>query len=347
VPFDGSTTYDDQYQEWQLEPSTSSKPKNELKIEPDTRNFTTTQHSYHDKKESIRIDPFRPNSRPMNNIPFNGSTTHDDEYREWDPARTQPIVRARNMVHEPDRRNFTTTQHTYHDKKESTRAAAFKPKTHGTRGVPFDGSTTYDSHYQEFDCIPAKSFSPERTTAETLEHRTFSTSQQAHNGRAVRPPKPIVPTAKPLQGAPFDGSTTYDENYQEWAPSRVQPIIPAQKVLHGPDGRNFTTTQQSYHDKKESIRTAPVKPASHRMSNVPFDGSTTHDDEYREWELPGTKSCKPELHARNNPDYRSFDTTQAQHTGLLGELMAPIAANCSWCTLCSRSIQRLACSGLL
>jgi hypothetical protein len=266
----------------------------------------------------------------MNNIPFDGSTTHDADYREWELAQTQPIVPERSTTHSSDGRNFTTTQHTYHDKKESTRAAPFRPKRGTFNQVPFDGSTTYDEHYREFQVTPPQSFSPERKVTEMPDHRTFATTQQAHTGRTVAPPKPIAPSSKSFRGVPFDGSTTYDENYQEWHVAPPQPIVPERNMDPTPDGRNFTTTQHTYHDKKESIRSDPFKPAWHPMNNIPFDGSTTHDAEYREWELPSTKSFKPHHDAPNNPDYRAFDTTQGQHTGELGPRSKPFAPDYSY-----------------
>jgi len=79
LPFDGTTTYKDNFIPREIDPKDPKKPQEAKPSLPFTGN--TEYRKAFDGKEGAPAEPVRPLNKPAESGPFNGSTEHRDQYQ--------------------------------------------------------------------------------------------------------------------------------------------------------------------------------------------------------------------------------------------------------------------------
>lgn len=273
-------------------------------------------------KWAVPAKQIRPlQSKQDNKGPFNHQSTHTVEY----------------VVH-------TLQPHELHGPKY----------TYETPREPFNGTSTVQSDFVDFGIIqPPKSLKPQEkpiastqtfngmscyhdaftpppmparyqrpkqvytpSDKEFYSDTTFKADFPAHYGikpsRSLKPPQ-----AKVSSEVPFEGNTTSRMSYTKWdLPNKVSRpptvyVAPTEKfAVH-------STYRKDYPTYGQFARAKSLKPSQRREELAPFNGVTSHSNDYKLW-TDVERPSSVRLEKRYSPPSEKFDamsTFQAHYTG--------------------------------
>jgi len=116
-----------------------------------------------------------------NNLPFQGTSTAKADFLKWSapPAKLARESSGR-PVYVPDNRSFATEASLQFEYKKVRPRASCAPQIDAAVSVvPFDGQTTAQSDFVEFNTKPARSYQRQRTWRPRGEDRAFKTEARA------------------------------------------------------------------------------------------------------------------------------------------------------------------------
>jgi len=209
----------------------------------------------------------------------------------------------------PEAPNLTTHQIDYTPHEMDPRPPPRQART-PEPGLKFDGVTSYNVDYIKHPVGARKPIYPPRSgwvtgrPGGTTGRSMYATHYPWHDAEPRRALEP--PSGMPLDGAPFDGVTSYKVDYVKHPiRPRSTPMRPQQRGDPAPF--DATTTYFNDFQKHPSARTAPARPhvATLRPEGGPFDGSTEYGREYVELKM----ESRPLVHIE--PELRRFPTNRS------------------------------------
>ncbi|XP_046897733.1 stabilizer of axonemal microtubules 2 isoform X1 [Hypomesus transpacificus] len=214
--------------------------------------------------------------------------TYKDDFKVWQISKRE--LTKRNENYQPSSAKFqgtSTFQDDFIDRGLVPRES-FKPSSVPMLSeVPFDGVTSnhlsYVPHPTEARYVKAPEVykpSTEPLQDMTTQRRDF----QGLPGQLARSCKPDP--AKASSDAPFDGSTEFQQQFQQWPVSLPQLHKPLEYV--GPTLHMDMSTTSAVDFVKHNIQPfTSAKPFCQPLkSSVPFQGYTTMREDFQPWATP-------------------------------------------------------------
>lgn len=225
---------------------------------------------------------------PGVSLPFDGQSTYNSHYPGHGP---QERYQHQPTVYQPSLAPFEGS---------STYSSAFVPHAAGQRAAPtprtgqlptsapFEGTTSYRQDYPGHQVPQQQARSPGGAYAPA--HVPFegaSTYKGDYVGHSLEPRPQRSPTAG-HQPLPFTGSTTYGEQFKPY-PIQAQSRGTSKPSDMQASGARFEGTSETM-DKYRAWAMDPTHrrggPPPPMRPSLPFDGSTTHREMFKGWQLP-------------------------------------------------------------
>ncbi|XP_054244179.1 stabilizer of axonemal microtubules 2 [Indicator indicator] len=195
-----------------------------------------------------------------------------------------------------------------------------KQEYQGHRGR-MEGMTTFKSDYLPYDIVKRPFRVQEEYKPKTGEMELRTTYRKDYNAHKIQP----VTLVRPLErehttGGKFDTIPTYQDDYRSWAvqrrePSKVDAYQPP-TVKFG----NSTTFQDEFVPKELNPRQSFKPRCVAKLSDVPFESATSHRASYIAHQL-GPKFMRPkEEYKPSNQPFEGLTTHQNDFKGLPGQL---------------------------
>lgn len=250
---------------------------------------TTSYHKDYPRHPLEARPPAAGNQYNPNTAAFDGTTTYGSQYvNQGMPDRHQHQARP----YEPSGARFdgTSTYNSNYTQHPIERQQPHRPGGEQRPHVPFDGSTTYGANYVPHAHEPRRGnqgpgYQPNNVPFDGS--TTYGANYVPHQHEARPPP---AQHGGPRESIPFDGTTTYGDQF------RPMPIMPRSAMKPGqyqPSGAKFEGESES----ADKYRAWAIDAAS-RCGNrppppmrpaLPFDGTTTHREVFKGWQLPGKR----------------------------------------------------------
>ena len=285
-------------------------------------NSYTEYKELYQGKWAVPAKPIRPpQAKNDSNEPFSHQSTHTVEY----------------VVHTLQPREVYGPKYGYETPKE-----------------PFDGISTVKTDFVDFGSVqPPKSLKPQEKTLssnqpfegvscyrhtftppamppkfqrpkleytppdkEFLGDTTFKVDFPAHYG--IKPSKSLKPPqARVATDQPFEGKTTSRMSYRRWElPTKVS----RPPTVYVPPSEKFTvdsTYKKDFPIYSQFVRAKSLKPSQQREDLAPFEGSTSHGNDYKLWsnvERPSPVRLE-KRYAPPADKFNAVSTFQAHYTG--------------------------------
>lgn len=297
-PLDGNTLYDQEYRRHELEPRKKREQSKYIKPGGAFDGTSSYQHDY-TEKSAAKMPSARPAYQPaMSDRPFNGTTVHKETYRPWElpvnqGIRHQPAIKL--PVGKFDHK--TTFQNDYpgHPGHPGRQAIKATEPTLSVGTGRFANETTTRSDYTPKDARPEKSAKPLQHVlhhTDPFDHKTtFQHTFPWPNGRPADSCKPVEITRRSSQ--PLDTLTTHNMTYKPWEIHRRHGSKPPTGWIPPSDPFDCKTTFQHDYDGKATHPAKSARPCYNRIEPGDFNGSTTHKDAFKPWEVSARESCRP------------------------------------------------------
>lgn len=228
------------------------------------------------------------------------SPPSQDDYRAW-AAQKSRLYKPEHTYQPPTARfgNPTTFQDDYVPRavppQQRLKPCAAEPLP----PAPFQGHTTHRLDFVppalEPRPAPARPRCPYKPSSQPFQglttHRCAFRGLPGAAAKACRPPR-----ARGAPEAPFEGRTEFADSFQPWEvpPARVKPV----QEYAPPAGamQLLSTSRLDYVPHPNPRRAAPIRPASQRRKQFPFQGRSTTQEDFPEWE-----ACRPREPMRPQP----------------------------------------------
>ncbi|XP_068814102.1 stabilizer of axonemal microtubules 2 isoform X3 [Struthio camelus] len=185
-----------------------------------------------------------------------------------------------------------------------------------------EGITTFKSDYLPYDIVKRPFRVPEQHKPKTGERELGTTYQKDYNAHKIQPVILVRPLErKHTTGGKLDTIPTYQDDYRLWEVQRREP----NKVDHtyNPPTEKFgnsTTFQDDFVPRELNPRRSFKPPCMTKLSDVPFDGTTSHRTSYIAHQLePKFIRLKEEYKPSNQP-FEDLTTHRNDFKGLPGQL---------------------------
>lgn len=248
------------------------------------------------KKPTLAKPDYKP---VASDSPFDGNTVNNETYKAWDVPRIESIQPPSKGIRKSSAKfdHFTTMQQDYPGHFGKIARETGKPPECSlkTGGGPMSNETTHRFDYYQKSGGPQKSAKPSVQQDRNPGPFSYETTNQNAftwpSGNAADSCKPVL---SPLASdKPFDGETTNKRTYRKWDIQRVEALKPqmAWKIPSQPFD-NTTTTRRDFQGKQAS-KTKSARPEALRVNPGYFDGSTTHNETYKPWQYSQAEMSKP------------------------------------------------------
>lgn len=273
--FEGFTTNKSDYRQWTPVAKTDGfRPQK--KYEHPTEVFegeSTYEKDFNSSKMRVQRDLIKPvTSTKLSTDPFIDITSNRQDYtRHQLPVKVSKPVKeyTPNKIPLDD---MTTMKQSY-TAKDSTKLKSFKPDNTALPDTPFDFSTTTKNDYKQWDCRPMLVKKDNEYVPPLGEMDMNTNYSKDFAGHAAPPAKAIRPPVNKKLDVKFEGSTTYELDFQ----------------------------------KKENTRRDLIKKNSeYQKSDQPFEGESTYKGQFIANKGEAAKSFKPNL-VHNRPQEK-FDS---------------------------------------
>ena len=251
-------------------------------------------------KAAPKSKPARPDYRPVaTGRPFSGTTVHKQTYKTWEIPRVQsmkPESMRRSALSAFDHRS--TFQHDYPGHYGNlARSKINPPEPALQRSIgPMEKDTTHRVDYTKKNAMPEKSAKPPEHIvhhADAFDHKT--SHQHSYTWPDdFKPSESCKPNTQVFTSRqPFEDDTTHRLTYKSWE-------LPSREAWQGNDEwkpssipfDHKTTFQHDY-----LAKTVPpaksAKPDTVRLSPGSFNGNTTHNETYKQWQAAPRENYKP------------------------------------------------------
>lgn len=142
---------------------------------------TTHQEDYRNWRGAVPRKPAeaarRNNGVFNNNLPFDGVTTNQYDFRRWNSAPAKLAKQANTRpIYVPDNRDFQTEGSAQFDRKNARPRQSCAPAQNANPSLPFEGRTTQQADFIKYrNAKAARSTQLRRTFKPRREDREFST----------------------------------------------------------------------------------------------------------------------------------------------------------------------------
>lgn len=181
-----------------------------------------------------------------------------------------------------------------------------------TSMLPFDGATTNQVDFKGTRGAAAQPYKPAQGVAGGPEDRDFKTEARSTlTEKGLHKRESYAPRGAMIGGLPFDGQSTHSADFV--AHPGVRPPAPYRMrdsgLNAGPDTRDFTSENHGHFtDKSHGIVPARARAPASRLAPLPFDGQSTHSQDFRGVAGAPARAYKPERSAAGGPEDRDFVT---------------------------------------
>ncbi|KAL6752994.1 hypothetical protein V8C86DRAFT_3140445 [Haematococcus lacustris] len=217
-PFDSATIYNSAYQAKEI-----SRP---VQVRPvDSRPFSATswlelpsteQRSQFVGKDVPVVRPSSaPRGQPLFKGAFDGTTTHNADFLPYQSAPARPVLQPSAL--QPSKQRFAgdSQYRSEFGPKAVPYERARAPNAYEPNKAPFDGSTTHKAAFQAVEVPRTQRVAPHASSilqgsapfeGASLYKDSFGKQPYARRGL-------LVPQGNAVQSGPFDGSTTYHQDF--------------------------------------------------------------------------------------------------------------------------------------
>ncbi|KAL1503666.1 hypothetical protein AB1Y20_012139 [Prymnesium parvum] len=279
APFEGSSSYKDDYRPHQLPPR--APPSNWQPAPHNHRLDSTTTSGDAYREWPLAPPQRRPVQEPAPSAPFEGSSSYKDDYR---PHQLPPRAPPSNWQPAPHNHRLDSTTTSGDAYREWPLAPPQRrPVQEPAPSAPFEGSSSYKDDYRPHQLPPRAP--PSNWQPAPHNHRLDSTttSGDAYREWPLAPPQ-RRPVQEPAPSAPFEGSSSYKDDYR---PHQLPPRAPPSNWQPAPHNHRLDSTTTS----GDAYREWPLAPPQRRpvqepAPSAPFEGSSSYKDDYRPHQLP-------------------------------------------------------------
>jgi hypothetical protein len=111
------------------------------------------------------------------------------------------------------------------------------------------------------------------------------------------------------RGLRFEGTTTNQHDFPKWDNIKARPIMkPDGRANVVPDDRDFSSESHSHFNNKGHAVRRSRAPVHNQSANVPFEGITTNQADFKFWNSRPTESFQRQMQYRPRPEDRDFKT---------------------------------------
>lgn len=196
---------------------------------------TTNQEdfAYRGMPERRKLAVLKDNGLGGQGLPFEGVTTNQHDFRKWNSRPAEPTIKQNSRAFiVPDDRNFESEFGAQFVPKAGGQRRSRAPANRQTQSLPFQGETTNQADFQEWNSRPARSFGQTSTYRPRVDDRDFLTE-----GRSEYTQKPfdhcpaieVGVSSKPHNGhvlvEKLGDRWCHTTHPQEW--DRTQQAMPA------------------------------------------------------------------------------------------------------------------------
>ncbi|NXY86472.1 SAXO2 protein, partial [Alcedo cyanopectus] len=224
-------------------------------------------------------------------------------------------------VYDHGEQPFLTTEYVENYPKYSnvSRAQSLKPKQEYQvdRGK-MEATTTFKSDYIPYEIVKRNVHAQEYKPIQG-ERELGTTYQKDYNAHKIQPVTLIKPLEKILTKGKFETVPTYQDDYRLWEVQRKEPKI--QDIYQPPTEKfgNSTTFQDDFVPKEMSARQSCKPPCAAKVSDVPFDGTTSHRSAYKPHQLEPNLVRPREEYRPSNQPFEYLTTHRNDFKGLPGQ----------------------------
>jgi hypothetical protein len=212
-----------------------------------------------------------------------------DDYRQWDISKVDPIRRDLGYVAPVDKFGGNSTyERDYIGHSQIPRSMIRPDPAAVLSNEPFDDRTGYRQDFIQH-VIPQKYNKPK----DEYQQNKHPLENLTTNRRDFTPKEGIkMKSCKPegegyRSDAVFDDATTNKNDYKKWD---VKPYVPRRTdEYQAPEGEmEKTTNYNKEYAPKPVSRVAPIKPPSRQQIDGKFSDDTTYGQDFRKW--PGDRA---------------------------------------------------------
>ncbi|XP_059533953.1 stabilizer of axonemal microtubules 2 [Myotis daubentonii] len=287
---EGITTFKSDYRPYEVGPPPRHLPEEYRPTQGDIDLDTTYRQDFnaYPAHPVARVRPLE--RRHVKKGKLDTVPTYKDDYRAWAPEKSH-LYKPEHAYHPPTVRfgNPTTFQDDYVPRAAQPRQS-FKPGAAAPLSTaPFHGDTSHRLDFvpYELEPKPARPKRPYKPSSQPFQglttHRCAFRGLLGSAAKACRPPR-----ARGPPDLPFEGRTEFRDSFQPWEmpPAHIKPVpayVPPAGAM-----QLLTTSRQDYQVPRQAPRAAPIRPASQRRKKFPFQGRSTTQEDFPEWE-----ACRP------------------------------------------------------
>ncbi|XP_071899552.1 stabilizer of axonemal microtubules 2 isoform X3 [Anas platyrhynchos] len=185
---------------------------------------------------------------------------------------------------------------------------------------------TCGSDYLPYDTMRRPFRVQEEYKPKTGERELGTTYQKDYNAHKIQPVTLVRPLErKHTMGGKLDTIPTYQDDYRSWEVQRREPSK-VDHIYHPPTEKfgNSTTFQDDFAPRELNPRQSYKPPCVAKLSDVPFDSTTSHRMSYIAHQLAPKFVKSKEEYRPNNQPFEDLTTHRNDFKGLAG----PLAKSC-------------------
>jgi hypothetical protein len=179
--------------------------------------------------------------------------------------------------------------------------------------IPFDGETTYHTHFPRREHIPSaprKKAPKPWQSGERGEYASEYTDKYVPKKARATERSAVLNTYQPTTDN-RDWRTAHYDDYIKWESVRAKPIRPKHERLQNRPFDGSTEYTRSYVPKKANYKRTE-RPVADRPPPSAFNGETTYLTQYKKWAIVQTTPIKPKNVRGEHIDAREF-VTESRH----------------------------------
>jgi len=164
------------------------------------------------------------------------------------------------------------------------------------------------------DMVPVERVTRKQFVHQTRPFEGISTAQADFKWNGLPEPRSLAVAARMDNGIGatnlrFEGTTTHKSDFQKWnaAPAR-SARGPQARAMNMPDNRSFETEFRGQYVQKPICARNSKAPQERRSQPLPFEGTTTHQTDFQQWDSKPPRSFYRQSGYRRRPEDRDFAT---------------------------------------
>lgn len=244
--------------------------------------------------------PIKPETAQRSSVKkFDGNTTYKDIFV---PHNTKPITKRSPPTYSKPEGVFEGRSSYKHDffPKQAQKTTSAKPEYNkATYDKPFDGTTVNQETYKAWDLPSPAEFKKPKPAMSlpkgSFNHTTtFQHDFHGHNGQTGRetfnPPGPSLSVGSGKIASETTTRADYGRKYTRPVKSAKPPNS---RIQHDLPFENDTTAKNAFKWPKGRPASSCRPEECTRSSGEPLESRTTHNQTYKQWNVPRTMTIRP------------------------------------------------------